>query len=270
MVTRQQRPRRDRRRLISAFGKLSREQTQQCLEGDENFIQTMNNNIYTESFENKFLQTTKDFYCSKEFPVIESNDKMLEYLKMVTDYFDYEINQAKTYLPEEKSTLTTLIFLLESIFFPTDIFNIIVEKLQLLVADENNYQVLLFEPIYKLTKLKNELLKLIETHVYQKAIESITDDLINNPLFYIETIVNIHGKYLKLIQETFVGDQSFVASFDKGYAKFMNQNPISKTTGNTMTFAEIFARYCDTLLRKGSKAVKNDNWDEKLNNNYST
>ncbi|CAF4304866.1 unnamed protein product, partial [Adineta steineri] len=124
----------------------------------------------------------------------------------------------------------------------------------------------LFDSIRKLPKLKNELLKSIETHVYQKAIESITDDLINNPLFYIETIVNIHGKYLKLIQETFVGDQSFVTSFDKGYAKFVNQNLLSKTTGITMTLVEILARYCDTLLRKGSKAVKNDDWNEKLNN----
>ncbi|CAF0830567.1 unnamed protein product [Adineta steineri] len=228
----------------------------------------MDNTIYTESFQDKFLQTTEDFYRSKQFPAIDSNNKLLEYLKLVAEYFDYEINQAKVYLPEQKLTLTTLIVLLETIFFPTDIFNIIVGRLQLLVSDENKHQELavLFEPIRQLTKLKNELLKLIETHVYQKAIESITDDLINNPLFYIETIVNIHGKYQKLIQETFVGDQHFVASFDKGYAKFVNQNPVSKTTGITMTLAEILARYCDTLLRKGSKAVKNDDWNEKLDN----
>ncbi|CAF0870132.1 unnamed protein product [Adineta steineri] len=244
----------------------------------------MDNDIYKESFENKFLQTTEDFYRSKEFPSIESNGKILEYLKLVgvlllnrykcidefqvAECFDYEIDEARTYLPEEKSTLTTLIALLETIFFPIDILNIIVEKLQLLVLDENKYQELgvLFKPIRQLTKLKNKLLKLIETHVYGKAIESITDDLINNPLSYIETIVNIHEKYLKLIQETFAGDQSFVAAFDKVYAKFINQNPISKTTSSKMTLAKIFARYCDTLLRKGNKAVKNDDWNEKLNN----
>ncbi|CAF1185767.1 unnamed protein product [Adineta steineri] len=236
--------------------------------GDENLIEMMDNTIYTESFQDKFLQTTEDFYRSKEFPSIESNSKMLEYLKLVAKYFDYEINQAKTYLPEQKSTLTTLIVLLETIFFPTDIFNIIVEKLQLLVSDENNYQELavLFEPIRELPKLKNELLKLIEIHVNQKAIESISNDLIKKPLLCIETIINIHGKYLKLIQETFVGDQSFVASFHKVYAKFVNQNPILRRTSNMMTPEEIFARYCDRSLRKGSKAVKNDDWNEKLNN----
>ncbi|CAF4365474.1 unnamed protein product, partial [Adineta steineri] len=147
---------------------------------------------------------------SKEFPVIESNDKLLEYLKMVAEYFNYEIIQARTYL-EKKSTLSTLIFLAETIFFPTDILNIIVEKLQLLVSDENNYQELtmLFEPIHKSPEFKNEFLKLIETHVYQKAIESISDDLINHPLSYIETILNIHAKYLKLIEKIFVRDQSF-------------------------------------------------------------
>ncbi|CAF1263297.1 unnamed protein product [Adineta steineri] len=236
--------------------------------GDENLIEMMDNTIYTESFQDKFLQTTEDFYRSQEFPSIESNNKMLEYLKLVAEYFDYEINQAKTYLPEQKSTLTTLIVLLETIFFPTDIFNIIVEKLQLLVSDENNYHELavLFEPIRKLPKLKNELLKLIEIHVNQKAIESISNDLIKKPLLCIEIILNIHGKYLKLIQETFVEDQSFVASFHKVYAKFVKQNPILRRTSNMMTPEEIFARYCDKLLRKRSKAVKNDDWNEKLNN----
>ncbi|CAF1215976.1 unnamed protein product [Adineta steineri] len=152
--------------------------------GNENSIEMMDNTIYTESFENRFLQTAEDFYHSKQFPSIESNSKILEYLKLVAECFDYEINQAKTYLPEQKSTLTTLIVLLETIFFPTDIFNIIVEKLQLLVSDENNYQELavLFEPIHKLPKLKNELLKLIEIHVNQKAIESISNDLIKKML----------------------------------------------------------------------------------------
>ncbi|CAF3902403.1 unnamed protein product [Adineta steineri] len=230
---------------------------------DKNLFEMMNNDIHSKSFENKFLQTTEDFFRSKEFPVIESNDKLLEYLKMVAEYFNYEIIQARTYL-EKKSTLSTLIFLAETIFFPTDILNIIVEKLQLLVSDENNYQELtmLFEPIHKSPEFKNEFLKLIETHVYQKAIESISDDLINHPLSYIETILNIHAKYLKLIEKIFVRDQSF----DKGYAKFINQNPVSKRISITMTLAEILARYCDTLLTKGNKAVKNDDWNEKLDN----
>ncbi|CAF0815586.1 unnamed protein product [Adineta steineri] len=208
----------------------------------------MNNDIHSKSFENKFLRTTEDFFRSKEFPVIESNDKLLEYLKMIAEYFNYEIIQARTYL-EKKSTLSTLIFLSETIFFPTDILSIIVGKLIVFASDENNYQELtmLFELIHGSPEFKNEFLKLIETHVYQKAIESINDDLINNPLSYIETIVNIHAKYLKLIEKIFVRDQSF----DKGYAKFINQNPVSKRINIAMTLAEILARYCDTSLRKG-------------------
>ncbi|CAF0765820.1 unnamed protein product [Adineta steineri] len=152
----------------------------------------------------------------------------------------------------------------ETIFFPTDILNIIVGKLIVFASDENNYQELtmLFELIHGSPEFKNEFLKLIETHVYQKAIESIGDDLINNPLSYIETIVNIHAKYLKLIEKIFVRDQSF----DKGYAKFINQNPVSKRINIAMTLAEIIVRYCDTSLRKGSKAIKNDEWNEKLDN----
>ncbi|CAF4179885.1 unnamed protein product, partial [Adineta steineri] len=238
---------------------------------DENSIDMMDDDIYMDSFEEKFLDTAEDFYCRKKLPVIESNDKLLKYLKMTVQNIDFEINQARAYLPEEKPTLRIFTDLLKKKPFSNNSLNIIVGKLQLLVSDENNYQELtaLFEPIRELIKLKNELSKLIETHVYEKAIniiESISDDLINNPLSYIQTILNIHGKYLKLMQETFVGDQSFVVAFDKGYAKFINQNPVLKRISITMTLAEILARYCDTSLRKGNKAVKNDEWNEKLDN----
>ncbi|CAF4121637.1 unnamed protein product, partial [Adineta steineri] len=238
---------------------------------DENSIDMMDDDIYMDSFEEKFLDIAEDFYCRKKLPIIESNDELLEYLKTTVQNIDFEINQARAYLPEEKPTLRIFTDLLKKKPFSNNILNVIVGKLQLLVSDENNYQELtaLFEPIRELIKLKNELLKLIETHIYEKAmntIESINDDLINNPLSYIQTIVNIHGKYLKLIQETFVGGQSLIVAFDRGYAKFINQNPVSKRISITMTLAEILARYCDSSLRKGNKAIKNDEWNEKLDN----
>ncbi|CAF1528681.1 unnamed protein product, partial [Adineta steineri] len=151
---------------------------------DENSIDMMDDDIYMDSFEEKFLDTTEDFYCRKKLPVIESNDELLKYLKMTVQNIDFEINQARAYLPEEKPTLRIFTDLLKKKPFSNNILNIIVGKLQLLVSDENNYQELtaLFEPIRELIKLKNELSKLIETHIYEKAmntIESISDDLIN-------------------------------------------------------------------------------------------
>ncbi|CAF0817390.1 unnamed protein product [Adineta steineri] len=202
---------------------------------DENSIDMMDDDIYMDSFEEKFLDIAEDFYCRKKLPIIESNDELLEYLKTTVQNIDFEINQARAYLPEEKPTLRIFTDLLKKKPFSNNILNVIVGKLQLLVSDENNYQELtaLFEPIRELIKLKNELLKLIETHIYEKAmntIESINDDLIN------------------------------------GYAKFINQNPVSKRISITMTLAEILARYCDSSLRKGNKAIKNDEWNEKLDN----
>lgn len=81
-------------------------------------------------------------------------------------------------------------------------------------------------------------------------------------------MIEIHKKFLKLVQEAFGGEQGFTAALDKvklisfvhlnfhrdsiqACGKFINNNAVTQTAGSTIKSPELLARYCDALLRKG-------------------
>ncbi|CAF1539242.1 unnamed protein product [Adineta ricciae] len=191
---------------------------------------------------------------------------------MIVEYVDDEIQQANVCLLIEISTLKKLQDLLEGIFFPPNVVDIIVDKLRKLLLDDNNYNELSrqFESIRRLKILKNELLKLIEEHVYEKGrheIESIyTDKSINetiDPSFYIETLIDLQTKYQALIQKILANDAACIAACNSGCAKFANQNVLTEKSDMTTKSEVLLCQYCDLLLKKGKTATTDDNWNHK-------
>jgi hypothetical protein len=94
---------------------------------------------------------------------------------------------------------------------------------------------MLYEPISLIPKIKNELTKFIESYIYQRgiaAIQLISEKAINvnfifflytltftsialqDPKLYTETILDIHQKSSKLIQEVFNSEYGFIAALD--------------------------------------------------------
>ncbi len=47
--------------------------------------------------------------------------------------------------------------------------------------------------------------------------------------------------------------------------KFINNNIVTKSVGNTTKSPELLARYCDILLRKGNKGIEESVLEEKFN-----
>ncbi|CAF1367631.1 unnamed protein product [Adineta ricciae] len=196
-------------------------------------------------------------------------------IHVIVEYVDYEIQQANVCLLIEISSLKKLQNLLEEIFFPPNIVNIIVDKLRILLLDDNNYNELSiqFESICRLKIMKNELLKLIEEHVYERGIHEIkaafTNKAMNetiDPSSYIETLVNLQTKYQTLIQDIFANDAACIAARNKGYAKFVNENIIIEDSGMMAKSEVLLCQYCDLLLKKGKAAIIDDDWDHKQKN----
>ncbi|CAF3996844.1 unnamed protein product [Rotaria sp. Silwood1] len=71
------------------------------------------------------------------------------------------------------------------------------------------------------------------------------------PKLYVETILDIHTKFLKFVKEAFNNEQDFTVALDKACAKFINNNTVTIAAGNTTKSPELLVQYCNTLLRKG-------------------
>jgi hypothetical protein len=95
---------------------------------------------------------------------------------------------------------------------------------------------LLYRLVSRVPNATAELKKIVENHIYQMgidAIERVAGAAINvnlilllyififislfyqDPKAYVETILDIHTKFFKLVQESFSGEQGFTAALDK-------------------------------------------------------
>ena len=55
------------------------------------------------------------------------------------------------------------------------------------------------------------------------AVHQVKDNAIADPKSYIDTILNVHRKYNKIVQEAFDNDSGFATALDRAATKFVNE-----------------------------------------------
>ncbi|CAF4983587.1 unnamed protein product [Rotaria sp. Silwood1] len=74
----------------------------------------------------------------------------------------------------------------------------------------------------------------------------------------------IHKEFFKVAQKFFNNDENLITSVNKTCTNFINNNVLTEVTDNARKSAELLARYCDVVLRKGSKVEKGIEIEEKF------
>ncbi|CAF3082797.1 unnamed protein product [Rotaria socialis] len=221
--------------------------------------------IYKDFFEAPFLQDTEQFYRLEAASFLVHNS-VTEYLKKVAQRLDEEVHRVQSYL--HPSTLAALIKKVEEVLIRDQLEVIYTEAKALLHNEKHSDLALLYKLVSRVPNATLELKKIVEDHIRQMGIDAIeraSVSALNDPKLYVETILDIHTKFFKLVQEAFSSEQGFTAALDKACGKFINNNAVTTAAGNTTKSPELLARYCDALLRKGSKAVEETDLEEKFN-----
>nr|KAJ3422337.1 Cullin-2 [Polyrhizophydium stewartii] len=109
----------------------------------------------------------------------------------------------------------------------------------------------------RITDGVNHILEVYEKFVARMGKETMSRfgaSFIKDPREYVETMVEMHAKYMAQSIEVFKNEPAFIAAADKAHLGPGGQAP------------EIFARYCDLLLKKTPKAALSEQEaDERLN-----
>ncbi|CAF4396440.1 unnamed protein product [Rotaria sp. Silwood2] len=209
--------------------------------------------IYKDYMEVPFLQYTEQFYRQEAANFLVHNS-MSEYLRKIPRWIDEELHRIESYL--HSSTSAPLIKILEQIFI-LDQLEAIYTEAKILLHNENYSDfAFLFKLVGRVPNTIVELKKIVEENFRPKAIESIEPiniTAINAPTEYVKLILNIHNEFYKVAQIFFNNDEHFITAIDKTCRNFINNNVLTEATDNARKPAELLARYCDRLLRKGSE-----------------
>ncbi|CAF0895622.1 unnamed protein product [Adineta ricciae] len=215
--------------------------------------------LYEKSFESPLIQATGEYYREEGNRLLTKLD-CIQYMKKILLLIDDEEFRSRKFLN------------------PTSYSKVYNECLQRLVCDhfetfkgECNELIVredldALQNMYKLLKPThigiNYMVERLQEHIARighDKVQSLKGE--NLSTLFVETLLELHTKYMNVIKETFTSDPEFVSSLDKACATIVNMKYGNRLSAKA---PELLAHYCDSLLRKSSKTATDSEIEEKL------
>ncbi|ETE72642.1 Cullin-2, partial [Ophiophagus hannah] len=82
----------------------------------------------------------------------------------------------------------------------------------------------------------------------------------NMPTQFVESVLEVHSKFVQLINTVLNGDQRFMSALDKALTSVVNY----REPKSICKAPELLAKYCDNLLKKSAKGMTENEVEDKL------
>lgn len=242
---------------------------------DENNTKRTSLVVYKEYFEASFLKSTGEYYTRESAEFLKTKG-VVEYLKKATTRLKEESDRVGMYLRQESEEILkkhcTQVLVTDHATEIQDQF------LLLLKADRETdlnhmFTLLEFAPD-GLVPLEQKL----EKYVCEQGLAAVekllseSEDSSVNPQKYVDTLLQIHDKYINLVKASFNNHPDMRKALDTACRYYINKNPITTTVKakgaktRPAKTPELLAKYSDSLLRKSNKHAEVTNLDSALNN----
>lgn len=223
-----------------------------------------NLSVYKRHFEDLFINDTETFYLRESTDFLRENP-VTEYMKRVESRLAEENKRVEVYL--HRSTLDRVLKSCDEVLIKNHLEPFRQEFQNLLNVDKNSDLQRMYSLVSRIPNGLSDLKHILENHIRSKGEEAIEklDDQSSEPKTYVQTILEVHKKYNRLVIDAFKNDTGFVAALDKACGKFINNNVVTTTSQSPSKSPELLAKYCDLLLKKSSKNPEEAELEDTLN-----
>ncbi|KAH7128235.1 Cullin [Dendryphion nanum] len=219
--------------------------------------------VYKEFFEAPFLKSTAEYYDNESKQFLAENS-VVEYMKKAESRLDEERDRVPLYLLNE--IMSPLMRTCEKALI-TEHSGALREEFQVLLDHDKQEDLgRMYKLLARIPEGLDPLRNRFETHVRKAglaAVEKVSQEGDNlDPKVYVEALLEVHTQYQDLVNRAFNGESEFVRSLDNACREFVNRNKVCKSGSNKSP--ELLAKYTDTLLKKSSAKMTEEDDMEKL------
>ncbi|KAL2916520.1 hypothetical protein HK105_203953 [Polyrhizophydium stewartii] len=217
--------------------------------------------LYVEEVETPYIANTIAYYM-KESATVLSSMSISGFMAKALARLDEEAMRARRYC--DPTSFEKTIQACEAEYIGAHQAKINSEFEKMIVEGRFEDCTRAYRLLSRITDGVNHILEVYEKFVARMGKETMSRfgaSFIKDPREYVETMVEMHAKYMAQSIEVFKNEPAFIAAADKAFRVIVNTD-----LGPGGQAPEIFARYCDLLLKKTPKAALSEQEaDERLN-----
>ncbi|XP_061852771.1 cullin-2 isoform X2 [Colius striatus] len=101
----------------------------------------------------------------------------------------------------------------------------------------------------------------LQNHIHDEGLRATSNlSQENMPTQFVESVLEVHSKFVQLINTVLSGDQHFMSALDKALTSVVNY----REPKSICKAPELLAKYCDNLLKKSAKGMTENEVEDKL------
>uniref|UniRef100_A0A3B3SH09 Cullin-2 n=1 Tax=Paramormyrops kingsleyae TaxID=1676925 RepID=A0A3B3SH09_9TELE len=101
----------------------------------------------------------------------------------------------------------------------------------------------------------------LQIHIHDEGLRATSNlSQENMPTQFVESVLEVHSKFVQLINTVLNGDQHFMSALDKALTSVVNY----REPKSICKAPELLAKYCDSLLKKSAKGMTENEVEDKL------
>ncbi|XP_033376400.1 cullin-2 isoform X1 [Parus major] len=214
--------------------------------------------FYQEIFECPFLNETGEYYKQEASNLLQESN-CSQYMEKVLGRLKDEEMRCRKYLHPSSYGKVTHECQQRMVadhlqFLHAECHNIIRQEKR---SDMANMYTLLRAVSSGLPHMIQEL----QNHIHDEGLRATSNlSQENMPTQFVESVLEVHSKFVQLINTVLNGDQHFMSALDKALTSVVNY----REPKSICKAPELLAKYCDNLLKKSAKGMTENEVEDKL------
>ncbi|XP_016347423.1 cullin-2-like [Sinocyclocheilus anshuiensis] len=214
--------------------------------------------FYQEVFEGPFLTKTGEYYKQEASNLLQEST-CSQYMEKVLGRLKDEEVRCRKYL--HPSSYAKVIHECQQRMVADHLQFLHGECQNIIMQEKRDDMANMYTLLRAVSSGLPHMIQEIQVHIHDEGLRATSNlSQENMPTQFVESVLEVHSKFVQLINTVLNGDQHFMSALDKALTSVVNY----REPKSICKAPELLAKYCDNLLKKSAKGMTENEVEDKL------